>query len=155
MPYIPNLVATNVANPTLLTSAQPRDRPAMPAAAQTTTLPCASGRRHNDNPTTLPKEVTEGPEVPEALEEPVHLGKTGPNVEDVLPVSASADICTTTDQAIDSPTEPPIAIPTVHLPIGMTDLIADIPLLILPGQPRDHPSTQCRNLNSKQRFPVH
>ena len=97
-------------------------------------------------------------EVPEVLEAP---GATNharavmdPGADDSTPAGPQAGNCTTPAQAIASPAALPTVPPTVHLQSAW--LISSLmnPLLVLTGQPGDHPSRQCKNLVSSQRFPV-
>ena len=119
---------------TILTShisAKPRDNHAMPVAHLATTLPYANAARGPSTSATHPSGIiiimVEATEVLEALGATNH--PRGLATEDNIPAGPQAGSHTTTALPIASPT----ALPTVHLPISLTNLITNVPFS---GTPR-------------------
>ena len=120
MPLTPTPTAASVVIHTPQTGAQPRDKTTTTAMDTITLQPYVKAENPKDLPSTPNIEMIEVlPEVTEVPEE-VDYPRTPTDITPAVPLVGIHIITTPV-----SPAVPPTAPPTVHFPIGLTDLITD------------------------------
>ena len=131
MPYLPTSAATNVATPTPRQLSCPGHTCYACCSLYHYTALCKR-KTAQCHPKTHLKEVMETPEVPEALNEPGHLGATDADAKVIALVNPPAGSYATTAQAVASSTISPAALPQC-LPVSMKISLPTYPLWVLPG----------------------